>query len=195
MITVEEARNIPQVSVLMNIIELFNIEVYKHCISVAGMTEKILHHAEKFTEEEKTDIVIGAMLHDIGKILVPFNLTDTPRRLSDNEYEIVKIHTRIGYEILRNDFSETVSNIALYHHERPDRSGYNGQIPLAQIPKEALLVQVTDIYDALVSERRYKNNYDPISAISIMKNDSKNFKIDDTYYELLKNELKEEGLI
>ena len=195
MITIEEARKIPQVSILMNIIELFNIDVYKHCMSVAEMTAKILLHTDKFTEQEKDDIIVGAMLHDIGKILVPFNLAEAPRRLSDNEFEIIKIHTRIGYEILKNDFPEIVSNIALYHHERPDRSGYNEAIPLSKIPKEALLVQVTDIFDALVSERRYKTKYDPISAISIMKNDSKNYKIDDTYYELLKDELKEEGLI
>lgn len=192
MISVEEALKIPHVSVLANTIKLFNDEVYNHCISVATISSKLVEEAEGFSDKEKEDIVIGAVLHDIGKIFVPFNLTDNPRRLTENEFEIVKTHTRIGYEMLKSDFSEVVSNIALFHHERPNGSGYSSSLPLARIPKEALLVQVADIYDALVSKRRYKNGYDSKAAIEIMKNDSKNFKIDDEYLEILLTVLKKE---
>lgn len=195
MMTMEEAAALPQVSVLLNIMQLFADDVYKHCISVATICRDLADEAEKFTEEQKDDIVIGALLHDIGKIFVPFNLTDCPRRLSDTEFEIVKIHTLIGYEILKKDFSKTVTNIALYHHERPNRTGYNNALPLSRIPKEALLVQVADIYDALVSERRYKNSYDACSAVDIMKNDSRRFMIDDEYFELLRSYLKKKELI
>lgn len=194
MITVEEGLRIPQVSVLANTIRLFNDEVYNHCIAVANISQKLVAEAEGFSNEEKEDVVVGAILHDIGKIFVPFNLTDNPRRLTENEFEIVKTHTRIGYEMLRLDFSEIVSNIALYHHERPNGTGYSSSLPLARIPKEALLVQVADIYDALVSKRRYKNGYDSKAAIEIMKNDSKNFKIDDEYLEILLSLLKKEEI-
>lgn len=195
MITAEEGLKIPQVSVLANTIMLFNDEVYGHCLSVANLSEKLVAEAEGFTEQQKDDVVIGAILHDIGKIFVPFNLTDNARRLTENEFEIVKTHTRIGYEMLRKDFSEIVSNIALYHHERPNGTGYASSLPLARIPKEALLVQVADIYDALISKRRYKNGYDSKAAIEIMKNDSKNFKIDDEYLEILLSILKREEKI
>lgn len=195
MITAEEGLKIPQVSVLANTIMLFNDEVYGHCLSVANLSEKLVAEAEGFTEQQKDDVVIGAILHDIGKIFVPFNLTDNARRLTENEFEIVKTHTRIGYEMLRKDFSEIVSNIALYHHERPNGTGYSSSLPLARIPKEALLVQVADIYDALISKRRYKNGYDSKAAIEIMKNDSKNFKIDDEYLEILLSILKREEKI
>lgn len=191
MITVEEAIKIPEVSVLMNVIRLFNEDIYNHCVSVAKVAERILVNTDTFTEEEKNNIIIGAVLHDIGKIFVPFNLTESPRRLSENEFEIVKIHTRIGNEILKNDFPEIVSNIAQYHHEKPNGTGYNSGLPLALIPKEALIIQVCDIYDALVSRRRYKNGYDSEVAIEIMKNDCKHFKIDDEYLDLLIKMLKE----
>lgn len=195
MITVEEAMNLPQIGTLIHMIELWNDDVYTHCVSVANISYKLLQKIDGFDEEEKDAIIIGALLHDIGKIFIPFNLTDHARRLSPNEYEIIKIHTRIGYEILRKNFSEIVSNIALYHHERPNGSGYSDSLPLSKIPKEALLVQVADIYDALISKRRYKNNYDTKAALAIMKNDSKNFKIDDEYFEILQKILKEEGKI
>jgi len=195
MITIEQAIQIPEVSVLVNMIKLFNEDIYAHCYSVATVAEKLVKGAAGFTEKEKEDIVVGAMLHDIGKILVPFNLTESPRRLSENEFEIVKTHTRIGYEMLRHNFSEIVSNIALYHHERPNGTGYSSSLPLALIPKEALIVQVCDIYDALVSRRRYKNGYDPKAAIEIMKNDCIHYKIDDEYLALLIDLIKkEEGI-
>lgn len=181
MITLDEIKQIPEVNVLLHIMKLFSSEVYDHCNSVAKLSYEIVKDDVNFTEEEKEQVIIGALLHDIGKIWVPFNLTQSPRRLSDSEFNIVKTHTLIGYEILKGNFSDIVCNITLYHHEQPNGSGYTNGLPLAQIPKEALLVQVADVYDALISKRNYKSSYNSETAIAIMKNDCKNLKIDDEY--------------
>lgn len=187
MIILDEIKKIPQVSLLLNIMKLFSTEVYEHCESVAKLSYEIIKDDKSFTEEEKQQVIIGAYLHDIGKILVPFNLTHSPRRLNANEFAIVKTHTLIGYEMLKSDFSEIVCNIALYHHEQPNGSGYVNSLPLSKIPKEALLVQVADVYDALISKRNYKSNYNSETALSIMKNDSKNLKLDDGFLSKLQN--------
>ena len=184
---IEEIMKQENVSVLLNVMKLFSEDVYNHCMSVAIISRKLVESDSNFTTDEKNLVVEGALLHDIGKILVPFNLTELPRRLSQTEFAIVKTHTLIGYEMLKNDFPEIVLNIALYHHEQPNGSGYVGNIPLSRIPREALLVQVADVYDALVSKRRYKENYDNSAAVAIMKNDARNLKLDDEYLDRLQS--------
>lgn len=185
MTTLDEIKTIPQVSVLLNIMKIFSTEVYEHCESVAKLSYEIVKDDKGFTDEEKEQVVIGALLHDFGKILVPFNLTQSPRRLNANEFAIVKTHTLIGYEMLKENFSDIVCNIILYHHEQPNGSGYVNSLPLSRIPREALLVQVADVYDALISKRNYKSNYNSETALAIMKNDSKNLKLDDEYLDRL----------
>ena len=185
MTTLDEIKTIPQVSVLLNIMKIFSTEVYEHCESVAKLSYEIVKEDKGFTDEEKEQVVIGALLHDFGKILVPFNLTQSPRRLNANEFAIVKTHTLIGYEMLKENFSDIVCNIILYHHEQPNGSGYVNSLPLSRIPREALLVQVADVYDALISKRNYKSNYNSETALAIMKNDSKNLKLDDEYLDRL----------
>ena len=187
---IEQLYDIPQVSVLLHIMKLFNEDVHEHCISVTKITIAILDECQnQFTEQEHDEIVIGAALHDIGKILVPFNLTSSPRRFTEGEYGIMKMHTLIGTEMLKNDFSKTIQDICLYHHEQPNGTGYIIGLPLSAIPEAALIVKVADEYDALVSKRSYKSNYDKNVAISIMKNDCQTMKIDDGYFAKLKNAL------
>ncbi len=181
----DEIKTAPEVSVLLNIMKIFSTEVYEHCESVARLSYEIVKNDKDFTDAEKEQVIIGALLHDFGKILVPFNLTQCPRRLNPNEFAIVKTHTLIGYEMLKENFSDIVCNIILYHHEQPNGSGYVNSLPLSQIPKEALLVQVADVYDALISKRNYKSNYNSETALAIMRNDSKNLKLDDEYLDKL----------
>lgn len=175
----------PEVMVLLNIMKKFSQEVFDHCYSVAKYTEVIVKDDDDFTDDEKIEVVSGALLHDIGKIFVPFNLTAAPKRLDPTEFILVKTHTVIGYEMLKDSFSDIVCNIARYHHEQPNGSGYMSEMPLSRIPKEALLVQVADVYDALISKRTYKNSYESNSALEIMKNDSRNMKLDDGYLKRL----------
>ena len=183
--TLQEIGEIPQVKVLLEMMALANSEAYYHSLSVAMYTNLLLRECNEYTEEEKDEIVKGALLHDIGKIFVPLNLTQCPKTLNAQEYNIVKVHAAISFEIVKPVFSETIQNICLYHHERPNGTGYMSQMALAEIPKEALLVQVADVFDALTSNRSYKKSYSKDEALKIMKKEASELRLDDTYVRLL----------
>ena len=116
---------------------------------------------------------------------MPLNLTQCPKALNAQEYDIVKVHATISYEIVKPVFSEIVQNICLSHHERPNGSGYMSKISLSQIPEEALLVQVADVFDALTSNRSYKKSYSKNEALDILKKEASELRLDDTYVTLL----------
>ncbi len=106
-------------------------------------------------------------LHDIGKIGTPDYVLLKPGRLDDKEFEIMKRHSRIGYETLNDalirypkaDYLKMSAEIALSHHEKYDGSGYPEGLKGKAIPLAARIVALADVYDALVSKRVYKNAY------------------------------------
>lgn len=197
MTSMEKIMERPEVKVLLGMMKLSNIETYRHSISVASLVEKMLNLTSQstFTEYEREQIIEGALLHDIGKIFLPFNLTQLPSALSDSQYDIIKVHASISYEVVRNAFSDIVQNICLYHHEKPNGNGYMAQIKLKDIPDEALLVQIADVYDAMTSERSYKKSFTPEQSIKIMESDCEKFLLADQYFVLLKKVLEENGTI
>lgn len=188
---VERLSSLPEIKVLLEIAKKSCIETYEHSFSVALMVAKMLPLLSDYTYEEQEEIIKGALLHDVGKIFLPFNLTQVPRSITNQEYDIVKIHTAISYEIVTPIFSQIVQNICLYHHERPNGSGYTKSKNLSNIPTEALVVQVADIFDALTSERVYKKKYTPQSAIEEMRKEARRFAIDDGYLKALETVIAE----
>jgi two-component system response regulator RpfG len=110
-------------------------------------------------EEECAILESAAPLHDIGKIGVPDEILRLPRRLTPEEFEGIKRHTTMGFEILRGSpskFLQAGATIALCHHERWDGSGYPGGLSGFDIPLRARIVAVADVYDALSTKRPYK---------------------------------------
>jgi putative two-component system response regulator len=100
----------------------------------------------------------AAPLHDVGKIGIPDSLLLKPGKLTPNEYEVVKTHTAIGARILsgsKHPLLQLAEQIAQHHHERWDGSGYNG-IQGEDIPLEARIVAIADVFDVLTHERCYK---------------------------------------
>lgn len=115
-----------------------------------------------------------APLHDIGKILVPKSILTKKEKLSDEEWSKMKKHTLYGKKLLGDDdYFKTALNIALYHHERYDGSGYPYGIKGEDIPIEAAIVSIVDVYDALRSERPYKGAYSHEKSLSILKGQEK----------------------
>lgn len=119
----------------------------------------------------------SAPLHDIGKVKIPDAVLNKPGRLTEEEFEIMKTHTTEGAAILRTSLSEiedgswlsTAIDMALSHHERWDGSGYPNGLSGEEIPLCARIMAVSDVFDALVSERSYKRAFSFEEAMRIIK--------------------------
>jgi len=147
--------------------------------------------AEKMNlpEEEVAEIKYAATLHDIGKIGVPDTILNKPSRLTDEEYDIIKTHSTIGYDILHNiDMISYTSDIARHHHERFDGKGYPDGLKGDEISIGARIVAVADSFDAMNSRRIYRKPLDrEIIIAEIQKNKGIQFDpvVADAFLELL----------
>ena len=110
-----------------------------------------------------------AQLHDIGKIMIPREILNKPDKLTEAEYEEMKKHTIYGAQILSGiEKFEMAHNIALYHHEKYDGTGYPFGLIGDEIPIEAQIVAIVDVYDALRSERSYKKAFSHEKSVEII---------------------------
>lgn len=110
-------------------------------------------------EDEVRMIELAAPLHDIGKIAIPDSVLMKPGPLTDDELAVMRQHPQIGYELLagsQNRFIQVSATIALRHQERFDGSGYPDGLAGDDIPIEARIVALADVFDALISQRPYK---------------------------------------
>jgi putative nucleotidyltransferase with HDIG domain len=103
-------------------------------------------------------IRLGALLHDVGKMLTPSRILAKPGRPNAREWQDLKMHPELGAEMChRSGFDDEVAAIVLYHHERCDGSGYPDQLAHPAIPYSVRIVAVLDTFDALTSSRDYRN--------------------------------------
>lgn len=124
------------------------------------------------SDDDLQMIHIAAHLHDIGKIGVPDNILNKNGKLNSSEWELMKQHSEMGYNILKKaDSLKEISHIVLYHHERWNGSGYPKGLTKTEIPTGSRIIAICDSIDAMRSTRSYRN------AISE----------DECYNEILKN--------
>ena len=118
------------------------------------------------SEQQVDDIALGGLLHDIGKIGVSDHVLRKPGKLNREEWEEIKTHCDIGYTILSGiEGAEHIREMVLYHHERPDGSGYPRGLVRDEIPLGARIVGVADAFDSMTAERVYSEPRSPESAI------------------------------
>ena len=111
------------------------------------------------SEEESSLLKQASHMHDIGKVGIPDNILNKPSKLTPEEFEVMKTHAQIGYEMLKysnRDILKASSIVALTHHEKWDGTGYPRQLKGDDIPLEARMMALADVYDALISKRVYK---------------------------------------
>ncbi|HZV24648.1 MAG TPA: HD domain-containing phosphohydrolase [Acidothermaceae bacterium] len=127
-----------------------------HQLKVADISERIARQLG-LPQADCELIELGASVHDIGKIAIPAEILGRPGALSPLEFEMVKTHCRIGYDILADaKLPHQITDIVLHHHERLDGSGYPDGLAGDAISLEARIVSVADVIDAMASHRPYR---------------------------------------
>ena len=110
--------------------------------------------ALELDDQQETTILLGAYLHDVGKVQVPHEILHKPGPLTDAEREVVEMHPIWGIELLGNvEFPWDLKPIIRWHHERYDGSGYPDRLKGDEIPLSAQIVGILDVYDALINPR------------------------------------------
>lgn len=142
----------------LNILGSLDLFTRRHSENVANLVCRIceyLHASKTFT----IHCTISAYLHDIGKLFIPAYILQKPTTLTSEEFEIMKTHTTLGYEMCMKDLKLRPYAIgALYHHEALNGTGYPHGKKKDEIPFEAQIIRVADEYDAIVTKRQYKTH-------------------------------------
>lgn len=145
--------------ILSKFIEYKDYPTFKHTENVSEISyqmAKNLNLDDKFCIQLK----FASSLHDIGKIGIPDNILLKPGKLNDEEWEIIKKHPEIGFEILKNSTSEILKmagEVSLTHHERYDGSGYPKGLKGEEIPITGRIVAISDSFEAMISKRTYRD--------------------------------------
>ena len=110
-----------------------------------------------------------AYLHDLGKLFIPPSVLQKPGKLTDEEYNIMKTHTSIGYKMCMNDLKlRPYAAGPYYHHEALNGTGYPNGLTADKIPYEAQIIRVADEFEAITAKRQYKSHIGIIDALNIM---------------------------
>lgn len=129
------------------------------------------------------DITLASFFHDLGKLIIPDSILNKPSILSENEFSVVKMHTTLGAKLLekpiktfhKEKFLTVLFNVVKYHHERYDGDGYPEGLRGEQIPLEARIVAIADVFEALTADRPYRSAHSFEEALRIMRNDRDHF--------------------
>lgn len=144
---------------------------YVHSVNVALICN-VIGKWLKFDKKNLETVTLSGLLHDIGKLDIPTEILKKAGKLTDNEYETIKMHTLKGYNILRRkDLNIHVQMSAMMHHERNNGTGYPMGIHGNQIDKMAKIVMIADVYDAMTSARVYRGPICPFEVLSVFESE------------------------
>lgn len=138
----------------------------EHSVNLAVLMG-IFAKSMKIDRDTMHQVMVGALLHDIGKILVPDNILHKPGKLDDDEFARMKQHVVFSRELLKKTpgIHPLTVNVAAQHHERIDGSGYPEGLTGCQICREGKMVAITDVYDAITADRCYHKGLPPTVAL------------------------------
>jgi putative nucleotidyltransferase with HDIG domain len=160
------------INAMLAVIESFDLYTLNHSKNVANYA-LLLAEELNLSLDAVEKIYYGAMFHDIGKIGIPLSILSKEGELSPKEYEIIKSHPLRGVTILEqfSDFKDVIE-IVRHHHEHFDGSGYPVGLVGKSIPLGARLVAVVDAYDAITTNRSYRNAQVKQQAIDLIQRDT-----------------------
>ena len=139
----------------LSILDRLDALTKQHSENVGNLCGRICQYL-KLNKKFTVHAIICGYLHDIGKSRIPYEILSKPAELTDEEYEIMKTHTTLGYKMCMDDLKlRPYAEGALYHHEALNGSGYPSGLTKEKIPFVARIIRVADEYDALVTKRHY----------------------------------------
>ncbi|NOQ82312.1 MAG: response regulator [Methylophaga sp.] len=148
---------------MLQTIQAISTTVEKRDPYTAGHQQRVADLSVAIAQEMKLDSVtiegikLGALIHDIGKIYLPAEILSRPGILTEIEFEMIKTHSKVGFDIIKNvDFPWPVANMILQHHERLDGTGYPQGLKADDIILEAKIISVADVVEAMASHRPYR---------------------------------------
>ena len=155
-------------NVMANMVDLrtFDNYTYSHCVNVAVLAA-LIGITMYLRKSQLKELVLGAMIHDIGKVFIDITLLNKIGKLSDEEFDEIKKHVDYGYEYLSNHqkISEGATAAVLTHHEQYSGSGYPSGLAGEDISLYGRIISVADVYDALTSDRPYRKGFLPAEAL------------------------------
>lgn len=142
---------------------------YMHSVAVCALMVSLARQLG-LNDEQIRQAGLAGLLHDVGKMAIPLSILNKPGKLTDKEFEAVKNHPVEGHKMLLegSGISEAALDVCLHHHEKVDGSGYPERIADAQISLFAKMGAVCDVYDAITSNRPYKNGWEPAESLRKM---------------------------
>jgi HD-GYP domain-containing protein (c-di-GMP phosphodiesterase class II) len=152
---------------LVNALAPVDEYLQRHCINTAfinGLMGKWMG----LPMEAISRLALIGLLHDCGKALMPHSILNEYRRLTIIEFEVIKTHPMQSYELL-SDFPEDIRKAARGHHEKMNGTGYPDKLEGDNIPIESRITAISDIYDALIAQRAYKEPRSPFSVLALFK--------------------------
>lgn len=144
--------------------------IFTHSLNVTIYTLALSMKLKNLTAKQTEEIGLGAMLHDVGKMMIPMPILKKPSKLTNDEFDLIKKHTELGFELLRKEHGLplTAAHCALQHHERLNGSGYPRGLKGNEIHVFGKMIGIADVYDALTSNRIYRKAMLPHEGMEIL---------------------------
>ena len=186
---------------LASLAEYYDWDTGEHLERMQKYVEILLEHCQdgwNISAEDKEQIILASVLHDAGKTAVPAEILTKPSRLTEEEFNKVKFHTTAAGDAFskasdafrqvfeKNSYLTFARDIALHHHEKWDGTGYPGCLKGEEIPFSARVIAIADVYDALTSQRPYKEPWTHDKAYKTIVDDS-GYHFDPALIEVFKN--------
>ena len=156
--------NTPSILTTLQTVKVMDDYTYTHSVNVgvlAGLIGKWVNYPDVPL------LILAGMLHDVGKTKIPLEILNKPTRLSTDELQMMQKHAELGYYLTENDeaYSQAIRQGILYHHERLDGTGYPIGLSGNDIPYFARILAVADMFDAMTSDRVYRNALTPFDVL------------------------------
>ena len=159
-------------STIVNLIDIKNYDAYTffHCVNTTVLCV-VIGLGMDLPRYELVDLAYASLMHDVGKLFIDSAIINKPGKLTADEYDLVKTHAEEGYSYLKDKYlsSEMIARGALDHHERISGNGYPDGKRGTEISLFGRIIGVADVYDALISDRPYREGLFPVDAVAYIQ--------------------------